>query len=106
VLRAVAESRVRWAFWPPDMDVSSMEGEPGDGIWISVANGDDNTEYESEEDESEPSAHSEETSESEEKNDSEEEGVKVHVAGVGRFGTLSLDDEAREDGDEEAEECT
>ena len=91
VLRAVAESRIRWAFWPPDTDVSSMAGDPGDGIWIPRATGvDDDTEYESEEDESESSAHSQEMSGSEPQSESEEEAVGVEVAGVGRFGALVL----------------
>jgi len=106
ILRAVAESRVRWAFWPPDMDVSSMGGQPGDGIWIpDIADVDDDTEFESEDDETDASAHSSEMSESEEKSKSEEEEeVRVQVAGIGRFGALILDDEPRDEEDKDIEE--
>jgi len=103
ILRAVAEGRIRWAFWPPDTDVSFVEGEPGDGIWIphtTVVEGDN--EYESEEDELASSAHSEEIMESEEKSDSEEEeAVIVQLVGAGRFGALVLDDENRAEEDQD-----
>jgi hypothetical protein len=108
VLRAVAEGKVRWAFWPPDMDVSSMDGEQGNGIWIPhVADGDDESEFESEDEAGEESVHSEETSESEENPASEDEGqgddeVAVQVTRMGRFGALTLDDGVVEE-EEEAE---
>ena len=38
VLRAVAEGKIRWAFWPPGTPLSVIEqhqSHPGDGIWIS-----------------------------------------------------------------------
>ena len=35
VLRAVAEGRIKWAFYPPDYDVSKVpENRKGMGIWI------------------------------------------------------------------------
>jgi len=103
VLRAVAESRVRWAFWPPDTDISCIEGQSGDGIWIPhAADVDDNIDTESEEDESEPSIHSQEASESEDQSESEEEGeVGMPAAGVGRFGALVLDDDPGETEEED-----
>jgi hypothetical protein len=68
-----------------------MAGDLGGGIWIPRATGvDDDTEYESEEDESESSAHSQETSGFEPQSENEEEAVGMEVAGVGRFGALVL----------------
>lgn len=107
VLRAVAESRVRWAFWPPDTDISAMEGRAGDGIWIPHASGiDSDSELESD-DESEP-LHSEGTPELEDQSDIEEdeheegEGeTQLNVAGVGRFGALVLHDEDEENSEED-----
>ncbi|PCH33931.1 nucleoside triphosphate hydrolase protein [Wolfiporia cocos MD-104 SS10] len=38
ILRALAEGRIRWAFWPPGTDASTIEahshGEQGVGIWM------------------------------------------------------------------------
>jgi hypothetical protein len=85
------------------MDVSSMDGEQGNGIWIPhVADGDDESEFESEVEEDEESVHSEGTSESEEKLTSEDEGqgegeVAVQVTRMGRFGALTLDDDVAEE---------
>ena len=94
----MAEGRVRWAFWPPDADFSAVEGESSDGIWIPHATDvDDDTEFESEDDESDPHAGSQDVSRSEETSESEEDEVRVQTAGIGRFGTLVLDDETSED---------
>jgi hypothetical protein len=99
----VAEGKVHWAFWPPDTDISCIEGKSSDGIWIPhTTDVDDNIDAESEEDESEPSIHSQETSEFEDQLESEEEGeVGMPAAGVGRFGALALDDDP---GEAEAED--
>jgi len=102
VLRAVAEGRVRWAFWPPNAEISCMEGN---GIWTPHATDVDDNVESSEEDESEPSVRSQEMSESEEQSESEEEEeVGVPVAGVGRFGALVLDDSGNVEDEENTED--
>ena len=48
VLRALAEGRIRWAFWPPGTDpqtISKHQGEGGGaGIWIAHDQGHDDDE--------------------------------------------------------------
>lgn len=105
VLRALAEGRIGWAFWPPGTSlrqVTSQTGAEGHGIWIprGDSNEHDGTESESEAEE----RHVAFETEVEEKEISEnEEGLveNVPIVGSGRFGALSLSDD---DTDEESEE--
>jgi len=103
VLRALAEGRVRWAFWPPGTDLS-MVGGAGDGIWIS--DGDDTVGVYSESD-GEEEVEGDHGSESDEKDSQEsdypdeegeeEEEAESNEASVGgRFGALALEDAASE----------
>ncbi|KAJ7040449.1 hypothetical protein C8F04DRAFT_1083602 [Mycena alexandri] len=103
ILRALAEGRVAWAFWPPDFKVESAsdEGAEGAGIWIPRTEADGaSTDDESEEEEPEADgeaegdlnkdeAESPESSqdESEEEKDEEEQTAAIQV-GAGRFGAL------------------
>ena len=57
VLRALAEGRIRWAFWPPGTDVQTIiahqgggEGPDGAGNGIWIAHGQDESDAESEDD--------------------------------------------------------
>jgi hypothetical protein len=116
VMRALAEGRVAWAFWPPDTDVdlTSDETDDGMGIWIprTAEGGAMSVEEESEAEEEERSKSGEESQEdgpkeSEEEEEEEEEdeegeeepkstGIRV---GAGRFGALVEDVESEEETD-------
>ena len=125
VLRALAEGRIRWAFWPPGTDpqtISKHQGTAGAGIWIAHDSGEDgheDSDYDSDEDEahagrpagSEDEAPSSPDGSEEEAEEGDEE-VEVEapatgaglgrevVATGGRFGALVLDDQ--DDDDDEA----
>ncbi|KAF7966429.1 hypothetical protein HWV62_38412 [Athelia sp. TMB] len=101
ILRAVAESRVKWAFWPPGTDVNAIKSEmdEGNGIWIAHAVEDGESESEDEDEElpsSEASAGHSDIEEQEE--DEEDDDAPPVSVGVGRFDALVLDE--NEDGDE------
>jgi len=97
VLRALAEGRIGWAFWPPSTPLSTIlaDTEPGVGIWTShLVDRDEETEYESEEEEGDgeeedTSSASEEESANEDTFE-DDQGIPSGV-GLGRFGALSLD---------------
>ncbi|KAK7064098.1 P-loop containing nucleoside triphosphate hydrolase protein [Favolaschia claudopus] len=97
IMRALAEGRVAWAFWPPGTDLTSMDYEEGAGIWIRKnmeddgASSDDEDSEEAEEEEGSQSLDSgSEASGSEQsqdilESDAETTGIEV---GTGRFGAL------------------
>jgi len=110
VLRALAEGRISWAFWPPGTPlehIASLAGSEGHGIWIphddSVEH--DGTESESDVEEQQVAFDSEEEeieiSEDEFDEDDSDLVGNAHVVGLGRFGALSL---SGNDADEEPEE--
>lgn len=98
MLRALAEGRVAWGFWPPGTDNA---GSDGLGIWIpgTEAAGTDGelTEPDDEPEDPEPEAVSEKGEEGEdedEEEDEEEEGDSDDIGqnvGGGRFGALAID---------------
>ncbi|KAF8573562.1 P-loop containing nucleoside triphosphate hydrolase protein [Ramaria rubella] len=99
LLRALAEGKIRWAFWPPDMPLPEARIKDGLGIWLGdqveeVADGDRN-DVESSESESD-SLETASLASSEEQNDEFEEGSvrQMNAVGVGRFGALTLEEEA------------
>ncbi|KAF7339335.1 Guanine nucleotide-binding protein-like 1 [Mycena sanguinolenta] len=111
ILRALAEGRVAWAFWPPDVDVDLTvdESAAGMGIWIPSTDGEGTSGGEESEEEGEEVKSAEELSENEqeegpaksedeEDEDSEPESAQVAL-GAGRFGALQ--DIQGEDSDEE-----
>ena len=109
VLRAVAEGKVRWAFWPPGTTLSNL-GETGDGIWIRNNDGgvgDDKSEpSDCEEEETgqvRVSESDEDVSEGASLLDEEEmEGEELQETMIGgRFGALALEDSAAESTEEE-----
>ena len=56
VLRALAEGRISWAFWPPDStfdEIASVASGEGVGIWIPRGDIDDGSEQEPESEEEE-----------------------------------------------------
>lgn len=121
VLRALAEGRIRWAFWPPGTDsqtITKHQGagsRDGSGIWIAHGldgDGQDEEDCDSDEQadveghpggsEDEQEAASSDAGKGEEvSEDDREDGVPVpagsfgrQIAGTGsRFGALVLDDE-------------
>lgn len=108
VLRAVAEGKIRWAFWPPDTPLSVVEEHhlPGGGIWISDS---DSTTIAEDELDSDEEAESEGSGESEkedpntddesrltskndlEMEDKDESGLSNVVYTRGRFSALVLE---------------
>lgn len=109
VLRALAEAKIKWAFWPPGVSLPAEDHREKLGIWLGDAvededqNGSDvesvGTVSSEEDTENETSATSEEIEreleEVEEVDGEEAEGREgeARVMGVGRFGALSIDDE-------------
>ena len=119
VLRALAEGKIRWGFWPPGTDLSLVEGnileedKKGNGIWIRSSEGlvsqdydwDNESDYESDDgredkntrgDESEEDVlHDDEEVEGDEEEDEEDsEEERPSVTTTGRFGALSFDEDS------------
>lgn len=95
VLRALAEGRIHWAFWPPGTDPRVVEhqgGVDGAGIWVPDLSDVDDVDVDVESDDD---AGSDEGSESDVAEDeSEEEGSSpaLVVSGASsRFAALSLE---------------
>jgi hypothetical protein len=110
VLRALAEGRIGWAFWPPGTSleqIASLAGSEGHGIWIPLGDSieHDGTESESDVEEQQVNFETEEEmieiSESEYDEDDSDPVGNVPVVGLGRFGALSF---SGDDADEELEE--
>ena len=109
VLRALAEGRVPWAFWPPGTDRSKLSAT-GDGIWIRGNDDDagvnsDSSDGEEEEDmehdrESESGDEGSKEDDSADEEGEEEEEEEEESKGVtigGRFGALALEDVVTEE---------
>ena len=94
MLRALAEGRVKWAFWPPGY--LGHSGDTNKGIWINSGATEESDEDDSEADD-EADQEVEDGSGSEDngvEEESEEEFVGIGIAaGGGRFGALTLADE-------------
>ncbi|KAF9567010.1 P-loop containing nucleoside triphosphate hydrolase protein [Agrocybe pediades] len=110
LLRALAEGKIGWAFWPPDTPLEQIAAAGGDGhgLWIPRADSTDEEEFGSEED-ADDKAFNSNSEETEEEDDDSEiteeeevgEGGDVGSVGVGMFGALAIEEE---DDDEEEEE--
>lgn len=111
VLRALAEGRIGWAFWPPDStfdEIAFVASGEGMGIWIPRGDMEYASEQEPESEEEEGydsgngnDKHSTGSEDSELDGDTESDsdgGRKV--AGIGRFGALAIT-ESDEESDEE-----
>ncbi|KAI0094359.1 hypothetical protein BDY19DRAFT_1079853 [Irpex rosettiformis] len=112
ILRALAEGRIKWAFWPPDTSISVIQAHQvlGQGIWIRNGDGEveyeDDDGYDSAEEEHKVHADEENTDESEVGEDTDEDPSAVKFA-TGRFAALMntpANDEDEEDEDEDEEE--
>jgi len=101
ILRALAEGRINWAFWPPNFildEVASVVGGEGMGIWIPHDDIDDSSEQEDEEVDDDGDDEDETGSEDDSEFDSEEEDVELDrkLAGLGRFGALAMNESDEE----------
>lgn len=107
VLRALAEGRIGWAFWPPDAtldEIASVASGEGVGIWIPRGDMDDGCEPEPESEEEEVDDNGNENDKATGSEDSELDGDVESdggrkVAGIGRYDAL-----ARNESDEEQDE--
>jgi hypothetical protein len=107
VLRALAEGRIRWAFWPPETPLADIHvHQPADaGIWIRNPEGEEYDDDGVESGAEEQREHSgEETEGSEDEEDSESEDVDEVKGSVVRFSALTGIPDENEDGEEEDEE--
>jgi hypothetical protein len=107
VLRALAEGRIGWAFWPPDStlhEIASVANGEGMGIWIPRGDMDfaSDQEPESEEEEvdengngNDKHATSSEDSELDGDIESGSDGGRK-VAGIGRFDALAINESDEE----------
>ncbi|KIM47738.1 hypothetical protein M413DRAFT_208353 [Hebeloma cylindrosporum] len=102
ILRALAEGRIGWCFWPPGTPLDRIVTEGGDvqGIWIPRGDivEDDDTEPES--DVEAPAEDPTGASEEEEEYIEDSDVGTTGTVGVGRFGALAIND-TEEDGDED-----
>jgi hypothetical protein len=109
VLRALAEGRIGWAFWPPDStldEITSVASGEGVGIWIPRGDMDDSSEQEPESEEeevddnrSEDDQHSTGSEDSELDGDVESDGGRK--VAVGMFDALAIieSDEEQDESD-------
>ncbi|KAJ7619184.1 hypothetical protein DFH06DRAFT_1273903 [Mycena polygramma] len=107
MMRALAEGRIAWAFWPPDMDVdlTSDGSHEGLGIWIPGTQ-DASSGEESEEEEEGAHVAEESAEESQDdiaegsEEDSEESDSPAIQVGAGRFGALQDVEDTDSDADD------
>ncbi|KAG6814126.1 hypothetical protein H0H92_002121 [Tricholoma furcatifolium] len=102
ILRALAEGRIAWAFWPPGTDpktIAANVDERGTGIWIpgGSASVEDDTESDDDtsgetSDEDEKSTDTAESEEIVDEEDSDSDSVSVAKAPISRFGALEIED--------------
>jgi hypothetical protein len=100
VLRALAEGRIGWAFWPPDStrdEITSVASGEGVGIWIPRGDLDYASEQEPESEEEEVDdngngndKHSTGSEDSELEGDVESDSDGGRVAGIGMFDALAI----------------
>jgi len=104
VLRALAEGRIGWCFWPPGtpLDQIGAGGGGEQGIWVPRGDTieDDDMELESDLEEAaeDPARTSEEEEDMEDSLSSDV--ATTGTAGIGRYGALAIND-TEEDGDED-----
>ncbi len=102
VLRALAEGRVGWAFWPSGtpLEEAASASSAGQGIWIPRGDriDQDSTEPESKGENRHDSSDSDEDEieVSDHESDEEEDAEEVVGTNLGRFGALAVSDEGDE----------
>ncbi|KNZ77005.1 Guanine nucleotide-binding protein-like 1 [Termitomyces sp. J132] len=103
LLRALAEGKIGWAFWPPDTDLKTIVAnmdDPGSGIWIPRALVIDSDGDEIDEDEVIIVTSASSDDEAAEEDDETEHGGGSQILGVSRFRALSVDDVEEDEEDE------
>lgn len=109
VLRALAEGRIGWAFWPPDTTLQQVAagGDGQQGLWIPRGDAiDEDTDHQSEgEDEDHEHAESGEDEDThEDDEEASDDGVDgTTVASAGRFGALAVNDGGNDSEDSDKE---
>ncbi len=106
VLRILAESRVAWAFWPPETDSTRLSASRG--VWIPRPEADNHDQEEEESSNEEVDANLELNSEPEDSDEgSDEEGGVAQAlgGGTGRFAMLSsaAESQSEDESDNEAQ---
>ncbi|KAF8913137.1 hypothetical protein CPB84DRAFT_1760427 [Gymnopilus junonius] len=102
ILRSLAEGRIKWAFWPPDMSAEQISAEnggiQGNGIWVPQSSPvDDESEPESlPESDAEENVQRTDTTE-EVVESSEDEGNATGIVDGGRFGALAINDDENDE---------
>ncbi|KAG2022935.1 GTPase [Coprinopsis cinerea AmutBmut pab1-1] len=105
ILRALAEGRIHWAFWPP----GSKLPEDDLGIWIPHDVEESEAESDDQEDDNRAAASdaeseaesAEDEGETDEEEDAGESGAPGLNVGIGRFGALSIVDDDESEGSED-----
>ncbi|KIJ40336.1 hypothetical protein M422DRAFT_174008 [Sphaerobolus stellatus SS14] len=106
LLRALAEGRIRWGFWPPGVPIPEDTIKPSHGIWLGHPFSDEEDIHSDTESEASADRHPEDrttddATESEvEEHEDGDDSVDV-VAGGGRFGALALDDQEEDEDEDE-----
>lgn len=98
MMRALAEGRVRWCFWPP----GSQPQRDGQGLWLGEWHGEDSElESFSEHDSDGPTRPSQEVAGDDDEDDaSDEEPEAVKLNNASFFAALSLDNAGDDDDDD------
>ncbi|KAG6897123.1 hypothetical protein C0992_003977 [Termitomyces sp. T32_za158] len=105
VLRALAEGKIGWAFWPPGTDLDTIRagiGEQGSGIWIQHGGLEDEVDNDSDESDDDEkivvkSAISDEEASDDDDSSEAEYYSESRTVGIGGFRALSVDDVEEED---------
>lgn len=115
VLRALADGKIKWAFYPPDTDLQELPKRAAAmGVWMTDrTDGDvddellesDDEHSNADEGDSPPSCSEDEDSEPSEEEDPIKGSPQKHISsGTGMFGALSLQDESLDDEEEDGNE--
>ncbi|CAK5264510.1 unnamed protein product [Mycena citricolor] len=108
ILRALAEGRVPWAFWPPG--ASHPQNDGGSGIWIPSGSEEEDSEDDEESQEEESERESDagtgseggiQTEPEESTEEQSDEDQPLSKPGGGRFGALQITEEGEEESGEE-----
>jgi hypothetical protein len=94
VLRALAEAKIRWAFWPPNVPLPHDLRE-GLGIWLGDLvedEEDDDEDYRSDSSSSADEDTAQTSSATSEEAEVEKKTTNLTGTGTGRFGALSIEE--------------
>jgi len=111
ILRALAEGKVFWGFWPPDTPVATVESHQvtGNGIWIPSTDGirdEDDFDGDSDEEVKTDIDSDEEHPDDDDEDEGEDEELEMKLSSIGsRFGALvAMEGEEDEEDDSDHEE--